>query len=120
MDTNVNLRLAAQGSGDVVATAPVALPSYTVSSLPVCSSSVNKYAMAVVTDANSPTYNSTLTGSSGTIIPVFCNGSAWTAHSVKNASIRRQGTGNHIHRRNGRLRAERRGRLVPGVFSGLR
>jgi hypothetical protein len=54
-------------------------PVYTVSTLPTCNSGT-KYQTAVVTDASSPTYNGTLTGSSSTIVPVFCNGTAWTAH----------------------------------------
>lgn len=57
-----------------------ALPQpYTVASLPTCSAST-KNTWAVVTDANSPTYNGALTGGSTTIVPVFCNGSAWTSH----------------------------------------
>jgi hypothetical protein len=54
--------------------------TYTVSTLPTCNSSTNTYQFAVVTDATSPTYNGTLTGSGAVIIPVWCNGSAWTAH----------------------------------------
>lgn len=75
--TNI-LGLAA--SVTVQSNAPLAIPSYTVSTLPTCSSSVNKYALAVVTDALTPTYNGTLVGSSSTIVPVFCNGTAWTSH----------------------------------------
>ena len=65
-------------------TAPVlSLPnlvSYTVSTLPTCNSTTNKYAMAVVTDATSPTYNGALTGGGAVVVPVFCNGTAWTSH----------------------------------------
>ena len=55
------------------------LPNYTVATLPTCNSSII-YTMAVVTDATSPTYNGALTGSGSTVVPVFCNGSAWTSH----------------------------------------
>jgi hypothetical protein len=54
--------------------------TYTVSTLPTCSSSVNKYQFAVVTDATSPTYNGTLTGSGSVVTLAWCNGSSWTAH----------------------------------------
>jgi hypothetical protein len=59
---------------------PISLPSFTVATLPSCSSVNNLYSMAAVTDASSPTYNATLTGGSTTKVPVFCNGTAWTAH----------------------------------------
>jgi hypothetical protein len=45
-----------------------------------CNGSTNVSAMAAVTDATSPTYNATLTGGGAVHIPVFCNGTAWTAH----------------------------------------
>lgn len=67
-------------AGAIQAGAPLILPSYTVATLPTCNSTTNKYAMAVVTDAATPTYNGALTGSSVNIIPVFCNGTAWSAH----------------------------------------
>jgi hypothetical protein len=66
--------------GPLVAGAPVTLPTYTVASLPTCSTSVNYNAMAAVSDSTTPTYNGALTGSSTNHIPVFCNGTAWVAH----------------------------------------
>ena len=70
----------APASGRLIhAEAPVRLPGYTVSTLPSCGVNQNG-AMAFVTDASSPTYNGALTGGSGTTVPVFCNGIAWTAH----------------------------------------
>lgn len=63
----------------VIATKPLALQGYTVATLPSCGSGI-KGAMAYVTDASSPTYNGALTGSSSTIVPVFCNGSSWSSH----------------------------------------
>lgn len=53
--------------------------SYTVSTLPTCSSGLTG-TIAYVTDASSPTYNGTLTGGSSTKTLAMCNGSAWTAH----------------------------------------
>lgn len=55
------------------------LKSYTVSTLPTCGAA-SKGALLFVTDATSPTYNATLTGSGAIVVPAFCNGSAWTAH----------------------------------------
>jgi hypothetical protein len=51
---------------------------YTVSALPTCNA-VTKGGHAYVTDAVTPTFMGTLTGSSTTIAPVFCNGSVWLA-----------------------------------------
>lgn len=58
---------------------PVQLPGYTVATLPTCNLGL-RGGMAYVTDASRPTYNGALTGGSTTSVPVFCNGSAWTAH----------------------------------------
>lgn len=55
------------------------LSRYTVATLPTCNST-SRDALAVVSDATSPTYNGALTGSGTSEIPVFCNGSSWTAH----------------------------------------
>ncbi len=51
----------------------------TVSSLPTCNAA-NKGLIEAVTDANSPSYNSTLTGGSTTYTLALCNGSSWVAH----------------------------------------
>jgi hypothetical protein len=58
---------------------PGQLSMYTVSTLPTCGSA-QAGLMYAVSDASSPSYNGTLTGGGSTQIPVFCNGSAWTAH----------------------------------------
>jgi hypothetical protein len=58
---------------------PVLLTPKTVATLPACASGL-KGALVEVTDATSPTYNGTLTGGGSVAIPVFCNGTAWTAH----------------------------------------
>jgi hypothetical protein len=54
-------------------------PAYTVAGLPTCNSAAAS-SIAYVTDANAPTYNGTLTGSSTTKTLALCNGSAWVAH----------------------------------------
>jgi ABC-type amino acid transport substrate-binding protein len=50
-----------------------------VAALPACTST-NKGALRVVTDASSPTYGGSLTGSSTTYALALCNGTAWFAH----------------------------------------
>jgi hypothetical protein len=52
---------------------------YTVATLPACTTA-NAFYWAMVTDATSPTYNGSLTGSGTVKVPVWCNGSAWSAH----------------------------------------
>lgn len=51
----------------------------TVGALPTCSSAIKGYTY-YVTDANSPTYGGTLTGSSTTFAVAICDGTNWTAH----------------------------------------
>lgn len=63
----------------VALSVPVVLPSYEVSTLPLCNS-ILKGGMAYVTDAVAPTYNGSLNGGGAVVIPVFCNGTRWTAH----------------------------------------
>ena len=55
------------------------LPTYTVATLPTCNTA-EKGAIAFVTDATTPTYNGSLTGSGTVVVPVSCSGSAWTSH----------------------------------------
>ena len=50
----------------------------TVGGLPSCTSG-RRGARAVVTDASSPTFLGTLTGSSSTVTGALCNGSNWVA-----------------------------------------
>jgi hypothetical protein len=52
---------------------------FTVATLPACNAS-SKALLLVVTDATSPTYNAALTGGGAVVVPVLCNGSAWTSH----------------------------------------
>jgi hypothetical protein len=75
----VDVVLAPAGKGVVKAQGPVALPAYTISTLPSCTSS-DKGTMAYVTDALAPSYNDRVTEGGSTAVPVFCNGSVWTAH----------------------------------------
>jgi hypothetical protein len=57
----------------------LSLPTTTVASLPPCGPA-QKGLLYSVSDAVSPTYNGPLTAGGSTTIPVFCNGSIWTAH----------------------------------------
>lgn len=57
----------------------VSLPQLTVSTLPTCNASY-KGVLAAVSDATSPAYNASLTGGGAVSVPVYCNGSSWTAH----------------------------------------
>ena len=66
-------------AGNLRVTNNLTLATTTVANLPTCSSSTTDVFRAV-SDAKSPTYNGALTGGGSTTIPVFCNGSAWTAH----------------------------------------
>ena len=52
---------------------------YTVATLPTCNSGASG-TIASVSDATSPTYNATLTGSGAVHTLAYCNGSNWTAH----------------------------------------
>ena len=79
---NSVLALYSKGNSPIYVGSPLQLPTFTVAALVVafpCTSTI-QYALAAVTDANAPTYNGTLTGGGSVKIPVFCNGSAWTAH----------------------------------------
>lgn len=67
-------------NGFVTTAGTTIIGGYTVSTLPECSSITFPGFTAKVTDATSPTYNGTLTGSGSVVVPVFCNGSSWTAH----------------------------------------
>lgn len=57
----------------------VQLQLLTVATLPTCNGTTT-HSMASVSDATAPTYNATLTGGGAVQIPVYCNGTAWTAH----------------------------------------
>lgn len=74
------LTLQADATGAVwQVTANPSLSAFTVSGLPTCNSSYNK-STVLVTDANAPTYNGTLTGGSTSVITAICDGSNWRAH----------------------------------------
>jgi hypothetical protein len=59
-----------------VGSVSLVLPISTVAGLPTCNTAA-KGAQRMVSDASSPTYNGSLTGSSTTITKVFCNGTNW-------------------------------------------
>jgi hypothetical protein len=54
--------------------------AYTVATLPTCNANTKGIDNFYVTDATTPTYNGALTGGGAVVVPVFCNGSAWTSH----------------------------------------
>lgn len=51
----------------------------TVATLTACTAA-NKAGWDTVSDATTPTYNGALTGGGAVVVPVFCNGTAWTSH----------------------------------------
>jgi hypothetical protein len=57
----------------------LSLPTTTVASLPTCGPA-QKGLLYSVSDAAPPSYNATVIGGGANTIPVFCNGSSWTAH----------------------------------------
>jgi hypothetical protein len=59
----------------------IALKAYTVAGLAAVPCVAGRTGnMAYVTDATAPTYNGALTGGGAVIVPVFCNGTAWSSH----------------------------------------
>lgn len=67
------------GTASIALNGLATLKQYTVATLPPCSSGAANN-LAVVSDATAPTYNGALTGGGAVHIPVFCNGTSWTAH----------------------------------------
>jgi hypothetical protein len=57
----------------------LSLPTTTVASLPSCGAE-QVGLLYSVTDARSPAYNAPAVGGGTASIPVFCNGTNWTAH----------------------------------------
>ena len=55
------------------------LAGSTVANLPTCTTAL-RGTLRAVTDATAPTYNGTLTGGGSVAVPVYCNGTTWTAH----------------------------------------
>jgi hypothetical protein len=66
-------------AGSVQSVGSPRVPSYTIANLPTCNAA-NAGLQAYVTNATSPTYNAALTAGGAVVVPVFCNGSAWTSH----------------------------------------
>ncbi len=77
--SNSNVKLVAKGTGTINIASPLQLPSTTVALLPTCNSAISG-SLYSVTDASAPAYNGALTGGGSVRVPVFCNGTAWTAH----------------------------------------
>src|SRR5690242_3583380 len=70
----------AQFTSKVMATQGIAnTATKTVATLPTCNTASKGYVYEV-TDASSPTYGGTLTGSSTTLALAVCDGTNWTAH----------------------------------------
>jgi hypothetical protein len=57
----------------------VRLTNFLTASLPACNSS-NIHQLAVVTDANSPTWNAVLSGGGSAEVLALCDGSNWRVH----------------------------------------
>jgi hypothetical protein len=76
---NASTHLASISSSGLASLVPVVLPMSTVAALPACNAGL-KGGMAAVSDATAPAYNASLTGGGAMSIPVYCNGSSWTAH----------------------------------------
>jgi hypothetical protein len=87
-DPNVSLVLKGQGIGPVVTesplnakaglAAPTKLAEYTVATLPRCDATARS-SIAAVIDADSPAYNSPLTGGGSIPTSVYCRGDIWVA-----------------------------------------
>jgi lysophospholipase L1-like esterase len=72
--SNVNLGSATAGATSLITVnGGLKLPSYTVATLPTVIVGV----MVYVTDALTPTYNTTVVGGGAEVIPVFYNGTNW-------------------------------------------
>ena len=69
----------AQFTTKVLSTKGLAGVATVVASLPTCNAGA-KGSLYIVTDASSPTYGATLTGSSTTIALALCDGTNWKAH----------------------------------------
>lgn len=65
--------------GGVSYSSAVKLSVLTVATLPACTATLQGR-MAAVSDATTPTYNAALVGGGAVIVPVFCNGTAWSSH----------------------------------------
>lgn len=65
--------------GTLAVAGGLVLPITTVSALPACAAGA-KGLMYAVSDATSPAYNGAVTGGGAVSVPVYCNGSSWTAH----------------------------------------
>lgn len=74
--TNVNV---GNGTATITHNGATVLKSFTVGSLPSCTSSLSN-ALVTVSDAASPTYNGALTGGGTAHVLALCNGTSWTSH----------------------------------------
>jgi hypothetical protein len=78
-DTNSSSVTTIQSGGAINLSGTAVLSGSTVAGLPTCNAGL-KGGMRYVTDATAPLYNAALTGGGAVVVPVFCNGTAWTSH----------------------------------------
>lgn len=76
--TSTNLTTATY-PGNVIVKGVEQYQTYTVATLPTCNAAAAG-SNAAVTDATAPSYNGALTGGGAVGVPVYCNGTSWTAH----------------------------------------
>jgi hypothetical protein len=61
---------------NILTEVPLSLKALTVATLPACAAGTTNF-MYIVSDADTPTYNGTLTGSGSSRVPVICDGTNW-------------------------------------------
>lgn len=74
-----SLGLTINSDGSVTISSSMGLGVVTVATLPTCNTAL-KGRLYAVSDATAPLYNTALTGGGTVSVPVYCNGTAWTAH----------------------------------------
>ncbi len=67
------------GSGNLRLAGGASPAASTVAALPACNATTRDQ-IRVATDVTTATYNASVSGGGATRIPVYCNGTAWTAH----------------------------------------
>lgn len=66
-------------TGGTISGITLSTATYTTSTIPTCNTAA-KGQIVTVTDATSPTYNGTYSGSGAVIVPVQCDGTNWKTH----------------------------------------
>lgn len=79
--TNANITVSPKGSGVFQSNSPVVLPVYSAAGTPAPTCNAGEAnAVAVASDATTPTYNGTYTSGGAVRVLIFCTGSTWTTH----------------------------------------